>query len=599
MKRILSLLIAAIMLLCAGCSAISGIVGNEDNGLSGDIGKAFASLTPLPETASTPEAAGTDPIQSAAPAQTQKQPQETPLPSEIVELDLFLEGWWVCVNPNNLIAAPDIYYFDGGGRVFTDPIYYYNEQNGQETMYSRYERRGDKLIFTEADYTGENPDIEYEFEIVDEDTLRFCWPDDEEQGNSLFMRNTSYEGTRRLRLSDNYKYLAEGPMLAYVSPHWSETAPDSGRGVQLLVDDVICLSADEDALDVALMVELGYANAVPDPNGPGYIAELCDPELFKDGYVIYNAEEVCEEYYASDLRTRAYVREWDETAGEFIDALVSAEELARRIEESGEPMLCMVTAYRDEETENNYIIEIREVRLDESAADAAAGTIDAAAPVKMEVKDMQVTFDRLPNDYNEFAALATDLTRPENTCALFMLALDLYTRDKDAGKFMVTSARNLIEANPDVLDFSQVTGCRVDVDESRSELKRKDSEGNEVSYNPPRYEYSYDFFIIISVNHPYFDEMRFKLNSSSVEINNVAGGPFAKPVDPRKSIDYLEYEKLGKEISDALTKIRSTVRENIAAANAPRASVKCPYCGAVVVPDSTGKCEFCGSVIAI
>lgn len=48
--------------------------------------------------------------------------------------------------------------------------------------------------------------------------------------------------------------------------------------------------------------------------------------------------------------------------------------------------------------------------------------------------------------------------------------------DEDAGKFMVTSARNLIEANPDVLDFSQVTGCRVDVDESRSELKRKDSE---------------------------------------------------------------------------------------------------------------------------
>ena len=150
-----------------------------------------------------------------------------------------------------------------------------------------------------------------------------------------------------------------------------------------------------------------------------------------------------------------------------------------------------------------------------------------------------------------------------------------------------------------MLDFSQVTGCRVDVDESRSELKRKDSEGNEVSYNPPRYEYSYDFYVIISVNHPYFDEMRFRLNSSSVEINNVAGGPFAKPVDPRKSIDYLEYEKLGKEISDALTKIRSTVRENIAAANAPKASVKCPYCGAVVVPDSTGKCEFCGSVIAI
>ncbi len=206
------------------------------------------------------------------------------------------------------------------------------------------------------------------------------------------------------------------------------------------------------------------------------------------------------------------------------------------------------------------------------------------------VEEIKEQLDYREENRNAVAAFHTTRALGDNTKVLL---------DEDAGKFMVTSARNLIEANPDVLDFSQVTGCRVDVDESRSELKRKDSEGNEVSYNPPRYEYSYDFFIIISVNHPYFDEMRFKLNSSSVEINNVAGGPFAKPVDPRKSIDYLEYEKLGKEISDALTKIRSTVRENIAAANAPRASVKCPYCGAVVVPDSTGKCEFCGSVIAI
>lgn len=206
------------------------------------------------------------------------------------------------------------------------------------------------------------------------------------------------------------------------------------------------------------------------------------------------------------------------------------------------------------------------------------------------VEEIKEQLDYREENRNAVAAFHTTRALGDNTKVLL---------DEDAGKFMVTSARNLIEANPDVLDFSQVTGCRVDVDESRSELKRKDSEGNEVSYNPPRYEYSYDFFIIISVNHPYFDEMRFKLNSSSVEINNVAGGPFAKPVYPRKSIDYLEYEKLGKEISDALTKIRSTVRENIAAANAPRASVKCPYCGAVVVPDSTGKCEFCGSVIAI
>ena len=57
--------------------------------------------------------------------------------------------------------------------------------------------------------------------------------------------------------------------------------------------------------------------------------------------------------------------------------------------------------------------------------------------------------------------------------------------DEDAGKFMVTKARNLAEANPDVLDFSDVTGCNLDIDESRSEIKRKDKDGKEVSFNPP------------------------------------------------------------------------------------------------------------------
>ena len=123
------------------------------------------------------------------------------------------------------------------------------------------------------------------------------------------------------------------------------------------------------------------------------------------------------------------------------------------------------------------------------------------------VEEIKEQLDYREENRNAVAAFHTTRALGDNTKVLL---------DEDAGKFMVTSARNLIEANPDVLDFSQVTGCRVDVDESRSELKRKDSEGKEVSYNPPRYEYSYDFYVIISVNHPYFDEMRFRLNSSSV-----------------------------------------------------------------------------------
>ena len=88
--------------------------------------------------------------------------------------------------------------------------------------------------------------------------------------------------------------------------------------------------------------------------------------------------------------------------------------------------------------------------------------------------------------------------------------------------FAVTRATAPANDNADVLDLSAITGCRADIDESRTELKMetKDSEGKTVhrSYNPPRYEYDYDFYIIISVNNPYFNEMKFQLNDSRVHI---------------------------------------------------------------------------------
>ena len=171
--------------------------------------------------------------------------------------------------------------------------------------------------------------------------------------------------------------------------------------------------------------------------------------------------------------------------------------------------------------------------------------------------------------------------------------------DEDAGKFMVTRARNLAEANPDVLDFADVTGCNLDIDESRSELMREDKDGKEVSYNPPRYEYSYDFYITIFVNNPYFDEMRFRLNSSSVDITpppalrpGMAGG-----YNPETNVEYRSCKRLGEEIRQALTQVRRDVREKIEQAAAPKTAVTCPYCGATTTPDASGCCEYCGSAI--
>lgn len=53
--------------------------------------------------------------------------------------------------------------------------------------------------------------------------------------------------------------------------------------------------------------------------------------------------------------------------------------------------------------------------------------------------------------------------------------------DDTHGWFTVTRARNLAEENPDILDYSQLTGSRLDVEETRRELKRQDKDGKQPS----------------------------------------------------------------------------------------------------------------------
>ena len=218
--------------------------------------------------------------------------------------------------------------------------------------------------------------------------------------------------------------------------------------------------------------------------------------------------------------------------------------------------------------------------------------------------------------------------------------------DEDAGTFMVTSARNPADANPDVLRFSDVTGCQLDIDEGRSEIQYKDAEGKLQSFNPKCYAYSYDFYIVIHVNHPYFNEIRFQLNESSVDngAETLLEAPSAMPgaaprpgmqtaarpgmqptarpgIQPaarpgmagrppmgrmprvsnadevRASVEYKQCEEMGIEIRDALLQVRTEARQAAEEANAPKAAVTCPWCGATTIPDDNGCCEYCGGAV--
>ncbi|MBR1457695.1 MAG: DUF4428 domain-containing protein [Oscillospiraceae bacterium] len=177
--------------------------------------------------------------------------------------------------------------------------------------------------------------------------------------------------------------------------------------------------------------------------------------------------------------------------------------------------------------------------------------------------------------------------------------------DEDQRRFAVTSASNLESANPDILRYDQVTGCDLDIDESRHELKQTDKDGKQVSYNPPRYEYSYNFYVTIHVNHPYFDDIRYSLSNGYVKTGERAmgGAPGGWRVNRPGALSgpglshYYEYLNTGNEIKDTVDRMRLAAREEAIAQSTPQAAVVCPFCGATTLPDANGCCEYCGSAL--
>ena len=179
--------------------------------------------------------------------------------------------------------------------------------------------------------------------------------------------------------------------------------------------------------------------------------------------------------------------------------------------------------------------------------------------------------------------------------------------DDEKGEFVVCINGHDLSDNPDVLNLSQVTDCQVDVERSRTEETTRDSEGKTVSYDPPRFTYSYRFLLTIVLDHPWFDEIRFQVNRHTVKIQT--GMPIETPglifsslikrytpdvPDTDHSSEYQAAQALAEEMRRAL--LRLDVRE-AQAAPAPEdviSPVACPDCTAVSLPDENGCCPYCG-----
>lgn len=91
--------------------------------------------------------------------------------------------------------------------------------------------------------------------------------------------------------------------------------------------------------------------------------------------------------------------------------------------------------------------------------------------------------------------------------------------DDNHQKFAIGTKMD-VETNPDILDFSQVTSCRMDVEQDRTEEQYRDQNGEMRDYVPPRYKYSYKYKMMIGINSPWFDDMDFQLHNFDIDAND-------------------------------------------------------------------------------
>ena len=156
--------------------------------------------------------------------------------------------------------------------------------------------------------------------------------------------------------------------------------------------------------------------------------------------------------------------------------------------------------------------------------------------------------------------------------------------DRAGAKFIVTSASNWRNANPDLISFSQVTGVNTDIHENKTEIYYKDEDGNRKSYNPRRYECDYEFNVTILVDSPWFDKIELELSNGN------------RPDSPYTDL-YRHYEEQMHTLSDILNRRQSNAygQNGFAASAAPSASkTREQEIMEGVIKNSSWVCKSCG-----
>ena len=177
----------------------------------------------------------------------------------------------------------------------------------------------------------------------------------------------------------------------------------------------------------------------------------------------------------------------------------------------------------------------------------------------------------------------------------------------------VVERDNYKEENADLINFKDVTCFEIEVDEDERELKYRNSEDAEVSYKPPRYEYSYNFYAKLYVNNPYFDDIRVRLNLDTLYLETVSGRSIVINTFNKANFDpslYPEYRQYRKVCDDLEELFRAGMQGTPLAGCAPAPEVApvpapeaapaapagpkfCSNCGAAA--DGGKFCQYCGT----
>ena len=185
-------------------------------------------------------------------------------------------------------------------------------------------------------------------------------------------------------------------------------------------------------------------------------------------------------------------------------------------------------------------------------------------------------------------------------------------QDGVPSRFVVSGNKDYMEENADLINFRDVSSCTIDIDESRSEQYRTNDKGESVSYNPPRYTYSYNFYVKLHIeNNPYFDQIRFQLNNFSVDVRpeacrgdfmgdglrGIGRMIFSGNYDPNYDPDYNKFAKMCYDIEMLVDAGRRGMRLDGSYEQEEASGPKfCSECGA---PLSGGKfCANCGAKIS-